>query len=89
MSWFNHHLDDTVDGSEIPRPTTWDVLYKTLQRMGFQLPFPQLVSEGILPKFLHPTWRLGCFLLSHGCYGTFWEDSKAETESTLEGSAQP
>ena len=35
---------DTVDGSEIPRQTTWDDT-KTLVNTGrFQLPFPQLVS---------------------------------------------
>ena len=42
---FLNILYDTVDGSEIPRPTTWDGA-KTLKVMGY-LPY-QLVS---LPDF--------------------------------------
>ena len=36
---------NTVDGSEIPFPTTWDGAIQPCKIIGFQLPSPQLVSS--------------------------------------------
>ena len=46
---------DTVDGSEIPRPTTVWMVLKPCKYMGFQLPFLQLLS---LPDFSHQPYLL-------------------------------
>ena len=53
----------TVDGSEIPRPTTWHVWNPC--KSWEKLPFPQLVIAGVLPSTItawhrsHPGWFHG------------------------------